>query len=219
MDRNYADINANNMPQGELGTLIRLSMAQQRVSTRQLSKLSGISAATISRIINGKQAASIQHMQEISKHLGLPIKKLLQSVGVIDIEESQVCGSFAMENIQEIINDLKINLDSVASDIMKELDKLEHYARTKEGIKIILDGFPVKISTIDSAGAIINKLNYFYAQFCSDNINEDKKAVIGSALLYFTLTIGVIPDYYFPIGYLDDAMAVKMVEKKLLQMG
>jgi uncharacterized membrane protein YkvA (DUF1232 family) len=34
---------------------------------------------------------------------------------------------------------------------------------------------------------------------------------MGSALLYFILPVDVIPDYIFPIGYLDDAIAVQLV--------
>ena len=36
-------------------------------------------------------------------------------------------------------------------------------------------------------------------------------AVIGSALIYFIISVDIIPDYIFPIGYLDDAIAVKLV--------
>jgi transcriptional regulator with XRE-family HTH domain len=219
MDTNHVAIDTDwSTPAHELGTLLKLSMAQQSISIRQLSKLSGISAATISRIITGKQPPSIHHLQEFSKHLGLSMKKLLHSMGVANMEQDSLGHSFLLEIIQDVVDDLKIDLDSVAADILKELDKLEQYARTKEGKKIILDSFSSKINAIDGTGAIIHKLNHFYTLFCSDDINEDKKAVIGSVLLYFTLTIDMIPDYCFPIGYLDDAIAVKIVEKKLSRM-
>ena len=35
-------------------------------------------------------------------------------------------------------------------------------------------------------------------------------AIIGGALLYFISPIDIIPDYIFPIGYLDDAIVVKI---------
>lgn len=34
---------------------------------------------------------------------------------------------------------------------------------------------------------------------------------MGGALLYFILPVDVIPDYIFPIGYLDDEFVVKLV--------
>ena len=202
----------------ELGTLLRLSMAQQSISMRQLSKSTGISVATISRIINGKQSASILHLQRFAQRLGLPINKLLQSVGVSNMERGLHDENLLLEIIQDVIDDLKIDFNAVTEDVIKELEKLEQYARTKEGKRIIMDSFSLKMNVVDSAGAIINKLNHFYILFCSEDINENEQAVIGSALLYFSLTVGVIPDYCFPIGYLDDAIAVKIVEKKLSLM-
>lgn len=202
----------------ELGELLRLSLARQAISIRQLGRLTGISAATISRIVTGKQAASVYQLQQFAMHLDLAMGELLQSVGVTNIQLNERGDSFLWDIIQDVMKDLKMDLDSVAADILKELNKLEHYAGTKEGKRMILENFPSKINATDGTGAIINKLNHFYTLFCSDDISSDKKAVMGSALLYFTLTVGVIPDYCFPIGYLDDAIAVKMVEKKLSQM-
>jgi len=205
-------------PVCELGTLLRLSMTRHSISLRQLSKSTGISAATISRIITGKQLASIHHLQKFSEHLCLPIGKLLQSIGVSVMENEAQGSNLLLEIIQDVVDDLKIDLNAVAADVQKELDKLEQYAKTKEGKRIIMDSFLPKMNAVDGAGAIINKLNHFYDQFYSEDITEDKKAVIGSALLYFSLTVDVISDYCFPIGYLDDAIAVKMVEKKLSLM-
>jgi uncharacterized membrane protein YkvA (DUF1232 family) len=39
--------------------------------------------------------------------------------------------------------------------------------------------------------------------------------LLGGVLLYFILPVDVIPDYIFPIGYLDDAMAVQIVANLL----
>lgn len=207
-----------NAPVCELGAVLKVSMAQQSISIRQLSKSTGISAATISRIITGKQPASIHHLQGFAENLDLSIEKLLQAVGVANVEQRPRGNHFLLEIIQDVVNDLNIDLDSVTADIQRQLNKLEQYARTTEGKKIILDGFLPKMNAIDGAGTIINKLSHFYTLFCSDDIDGDQRAIIGSALLYFSLTVGVIPDYCFPVGYLDDAIAVKMVEKKLSHM-
>lgn len=219
MDTNYI---VNDTEQAalstEFGNLIKMSMEHKGLSIRGLSKLTGISTATISRIITGKQPANIFHMHKLALILNISIEKLLNSMGVSYTEHSISTHSVLLEIIQEVLEDFKIDFKAVISDIAKELEKLELYAKTLEGKKIILDGFKSKIDTIDGAGAVTDKLNMFYELFCSDNISKEKKAVIGSALLYFVLTIGVIPDYMFPIGYLDDALAVKIVEKKYLSM-
>ncbi len=38
---------------------------------------------------------------------------------------------------------------------------------------------------------------------------------MGGALLYFIVSVDVIPDYIFPIGYIDDAAAVQFVFNQL----
>lgn len=217
MDANATDNINLDIRENKLGNLLRISMSQNSISIRQLSQLTGISPATISRIMTGKQTASIQHIKEFSRCLNLSIGKLLHSVGVTNTEQAVSGSNLLLEIIQDVVKDLSIELDCVALDIQKELNKLEVYARTKDGEKTILESFPLKIAACDGAGAIIDQLNSFYKLFC-EGTNNKKRAVAGSALLYFCLAIDVIPDYCFPIGYLDDAIAVKMVQKKLSQM-
>lgn len=205
-------------PPTELGMLLKASMTKQSMSMRNLSKQSGVSTATISRIIAGKQLATIHHLQQFAQHLRVPMETLLASIGVANMKQDTKEQGMAGDIIQDIFQDFQIDLDVVAANVVGELEKLEHYARTKEGKKVILDSFQPKMRDLDSAGAIIDKLNHFYALFCSEEITGEKQVVVGSVLLYFVLTIGVIPDYLFPIGYLDDAIAVKIVEKKLALM-
>ncbi|MEM5594999.1 YkvA family protein [Niallia circulans] len=42
---------------------------------------------------------------------------------------------------------------------------------------------------------------------------------MGAALIYFIISVDVIPDYIFPIGYLDDAVAIKISAKLLPAKG
>lgn len=44
------------------------------------------------------------------------------------------------------------------------------------------------------------------------------KTVIGSGLLYFVLSADIIPDYSFPLGYIDDALAVRLVLERLKEL-
>ncbi len=64
----------------------------------------------------------------------------------------------------------------------------------------------------------IEQLTDMYQQFCNETISKEERAVLGSALLYFILSTDIIPDYLFPIGYLDDAIAVELAKEKLLEM-
>ncbi|WP_434290732.1 helix-turn-helix domain-containing protein [Clostridium botulinum] len=196
----------------DLGTLLKTYMAQNSMSIRQLSKLSGISSATISRIINEKQDANLQHLQAFSKYLNIPMDKLLLSIGI----ELVPCDyMFLLDTLQDMAKDFNINIYTITMEISEELDKYEQYAKTDEGKKVIYDNFTSKISSTNGVGSLIDKLNRLYKKFCSENIDADKQAIIGSGLLYFLLSTDVIPDYLFPIGYLDDAIAVNIVMKRL----
>jgi uncharacterized membrane protein YkvA (DUF1232 family) len=54
-----------------------------------------------------------------------------------------------------------------------------------------------------------------YLEYCDEKTSAAKRSILGSALLYFILPTDIIPDYVFPIGYLDDAIAVQLVMNQL----
>lgn len=66
---------------------------------------------------------------------------------------------------------------------------------------------------MDSVGPFINHLKGFYHKFERKTGTRYQLVIMGSALLYFIIPMDVIPDYIFPIGYVDDALAVKLALK------
>lgn len=54
-----------------------------------------------------------------------------------------------------------------------------------------------------------------YRLYSSDNITLEERSILGSGLLYFVSATDIIPDYVFPLGYLDDAIAVQIVLGRL----
>jgi len=70
---------------------------------------------------------------------------------------------------------------------------------------------------VGSVGPFINKLKELYEKFTTDKGTLFELTIIGSTLLYFIIPVDVIPDYVFPIGYLDDAIAVQLTGKSLLK--
>ncbi|MDR7814957.1 helix-turn-helix domain-containing protein [Lacrimispora sp.] len=56
--------------------MVNAAAAKQSLSLRKLSALSGISASSISRIISGKQASNMHHLQQFSKYLDVPIEQI-----------------------------------------------------------------------------------------------------------------------------------------------
>ena len=102
--------------------------------------------------------------------------------------------------------------------VEQELSRYEQYAQTEEGQRIIREGFPAKVNQVSGAGPFIEQLKQMHEQFCTDDITPDERTILGSALLYFILSTDIIPDYVFPIGYLDDAIAVRLVLNRLAKI-
>lgn len=54
-----------------------------------------------------------------------------------------------------------------------------------------------------------------YCSFMSGRGTSRELMLMGGALLYFIMPVDLIPDYIFPIGYIDDAAAVQVVLNQL----
>ncbi|WP_368491111.1 DUF1232 domain-containing protein [Clostridium sp. BJN0013] len=206
----------------KLGSMIRTLLKENSLSMRKLSSLSGIDTATISRIVNGKQCANMNHLRILSKCLNVPIKKLLIADGY-DItslnDENSMDSSSLIKNIHELLKlpDL-LNYKCDLSKIEEELEKYKIYALTEEGKNIIYKDFNKKIEAVNGSGLFIEELKQMYKKFCDESIPEEIHALLGSGLLYFILSVDIIPDYVFPIGYLDDIIAIKLVLHNILEV-
>lgn len=105
-----------------------------------------------------------------------------------------------------------------AEHVRKELVKYEQYALTEEGERTIREGFRSKIDSVGGAGPFIEQLRGLYELFGRESTPPLKRAIAGSALLYFILSADIIPDYAFPFGYLDDAIAVQLTLDRLAEI-
>lgn len=198
-----------------LGELLQVAMTKKGLSMRKLSEQSGICTATISRIINDKQDASIQHLKTFSKYLDISMEDLLTAIGIKVNKEIKKENYYILNMLYDILQPFHIDLSTVIEDISKELIKYEEYAKTTNGKKIIKKDFLKKLYEQDGSGIVIDRLKLLYTRFFEKDISLYEQAKIGSALLYFILSADVIPDYIFPIGYLDDAIAVMLVTEQL----
>lgn len=192
------------------GEIIKAAMKERGHSVRELSALTGISPSSISRITNCKQSASLRQLRVFSEHLGIPTERLLPGAGV---NEPYDGANFMLDTIREILDYYNMDIGSVLADINKELAKYEQYAKTEEGKSKIVNEYKQKREAC--SGLIAERLDMMYRLFLSEETLENAKPVIGSGLLYFILSADTIPDYIFPIGYLDDAIAVRIILNRL----
>src|SRR5699024_4428954 len=107
------------------------------------------------------------------------------------------------------------NNDFSVDEVRQQLKQYEQYAKSEEGRETILGQFEKKVEKVSGAGPFIEHLKEFYIHFTEGKTTNYKLCIMGSALLYFIIPVDVIPDYVFPMGYIDDALAVKIALKML----
>ncbi|WP_152392945.1 DUF1232 domain-containing protein [Paenibacillus guangzhouensis] len=206
------------------GLFLKSMLKKHSLSMRKLSALTGIDTATISRIVNGKQPAKLKHLKLFAEHLHIPLEKL--------VEATIVDGS-ATETERGMLSDIHHSVDSIqevlassflfdqkytTERVRQELEKYEQYALTSEGNQMIHKDFRSKVEQVNGAGPFIEQLKFMFEKYCDVNTPIHERAVLGSGLLYFISSVDIIPDYLFPLGYLDDAIAVQLVMQRLSQI-
>ncbi|MED4203756.1 DUF1232 domain-containing protein [Neobacillus mesonae] len=203
-----------------IGVLLKRQLKERSLSMRKLSQLTEIDTATISRIVSGKRKAKPQHLQKFAECLDIPIAELFAAAGYPIEPKRERAYSYdlysSVDNIQKTLEssnlyDKKFTIESVE----EQLEKYEQFAQTAEGRETILNGFDEKMQKLGSIGPFISHLKEMFNTFRSMKVTSHHLSIIGGALLYFILPVDVIPDYIFPIGYLDDAIAVQLVSDLL----
>lgn len=203
----------------KLGLMLKLLLSEHSLSMRKLSTQTGIDIATISRIINGKQLARPKHLKQFAEFFGVPAERFFEAAGYIfgrQNEEFYSDINASVGTIQEILLSANLlDIQYTENRVEEKLLNYEHYAQTEEGQRIIMEDYQDKIQQVGGIGPFIDNLNKMYESYCLTNTTTAERALLGSALLYFILPTDVIPDFIFPIGYLDDAIAVKLVLHKI----
>jgi len=196
----------------QLGAMIKELLKKHSMSMRKLSEHTGINVATISRIISAKQPARLEHLQKFSDVFHAPIKDFFEAAGY-NMADQNVDSD--VQSFHEIIQETLelsnlIDEQHIIKQIKQKLAEYEVYALTAEGQTTIQEKFLDKAKQIDGIGPYIEHLMGMYSRISNNDATERERAIIGSVLLYFILSTDIIPDYTFPIGYLDDAIAIKL---------
>lgn len=167
--------------------------------------------------MNGKQQAKPKHIERFAEALQVSPNLLYKAAGsaALDSKQPEDILYSVDDAIQDILKSYLSEQQYTKGRVEQELKNYEQYAETLEGQQIIHEQFAAKIQQVDSSGPFIEHLKLMYSQFSNEDTPSAERAVLGSALLYFILSTDIIPDYIFPIGYLDDAIAVQMVLNKL----
>ncbi|RIV23125.1 helix-turn-helix domain-containing protein [Alicyclobacillaceae bacterium I2511] len=206
---------------------VKTLLRTRGLSMRQLAKETGIPTATISKMVRGKQRINPNYLQRLAQGLGVAPWVLFTAAGFSSVEPANFAESarwtqwvgsatLAQDMIAKLMDHLGIAAKCLtAEEIAKALCTYEDYARTPEGKALIEEKFPVKRQQVVGIGPFVEDLDEMYTHFCQPGTLEQERAILGSGLLYFVLATDSIPDYLFPLGYLDDALAVVMTHQRL----
>jgi uncharacterized membrane protein YkvA (DUF1232 family)/transcriptional regulator with XRE-family HTH domain len=204
-----------------LGPLLRDLLKERSLSMRKLSEITEIDTATISRIINGKRKANLQHLERFADCLDVPLINLFEADGYSIEQKNEKSFSDIHTSIDAIQGFLKtsntFNEQFSIEQVEKKLENYGLYSQTEEGRNTILNSFEEKIVNVGSIGPFISRLKELYERFCLGKDTSFELVLIGSALLYFIIPVDVIPDYIFPIGYLDDAIAIQLATNSIVK--
>lgn len=185
-----------------IGRFIKDLLAERSWSMGHLSTLTHIDKASISRIVNGKRKPTLAHLQQFAESFDVPLTHFLKAAGYPDVsgkaplDDAEAGGGFIFSQPS-------------TEEIKKKLHFFERQAQTPQGEQKIFETFEGKLEKLDSAGPYIDKLKHFFKQYRTRSGSSKDLALMGAALLYFITPLDVVPDYIFPLGYVDDAMAVQ----------
>ncbi|WP_245629634.1 helix-turn-helix domain-containing protein [Alicyclobacillus sendaiensis] len=187
------------------------------MSMRQLATATGISVSTISKMIAGKQRVNLDYLRRIADVLGVPAIALAEAAGLtLNNASTGFSERDDHSSMNALLEYLGIeNWSALRGEIERELEKYEAYAQTDEGQQLIAEKYPIKRGQIQGVGDFLHDLDEIYDQFTRPDTPEDERWILASGILYFLLATDAIPDYLFPTGYLDDAIAMQMVRERL----
>ncbi|MCY7472149.1 DUF1232 domain-containing protein [Bacillus safensis] len=202
----------------ELGQILKEKLQQRSLSLRELSTYTGIDKATLSRIMNVKRKPTLNHLQRLSESLNISLDQLLTASGYPIKNEKAHGDTFiqAVEEIEKTLKDQEV-YDGTFSQtkLEQKLNEYEAYSQTAEGKETITAKFEKKMKTLSGVGPFLEQLKNMYSLFINGRGTPRELMLMGGALLYFIMPVDLIPDYIFPIGYIDDAAAVQVILNQL----
>lgn len=204
----------------QIGKTLKYILENKELTMKQLSNCSNLDIATISRIVNGKRVASIQHLEVITACLDMTLVEFLELTNKQTIKNDGMVSDDLLlrSTIESVIQEEQIDPQVLTEQVLQnELHKYEQYAKTKEGQRIIHQQFDQKLRDIDGNGHFISKLKTLFSFYTKEDTSVENRLYIGAALLYVITPIDLIPDMLFPIGYLDDLLIVQLVSNKVFK--
>ena len=200
--------------QEKLHQFIKDEMKYREMTLRMFSKAVNIDHATLSKIMNGKRKANINHLQKLSDSLSVDFDFLLESAGFKHAEKDELEQTWIA--VQKIVNEMTDIEENISfKRVNEEISYFESYSGTADGSRKIHSEFDDKIKETSGIGKYTEQLKIMYGYFINDKGTLKSQLLVGAALLYFIVTTDLLPDYLLPVGLLDDAFIVQVILQRL----
>ncbi|GIM46519.1 transcriptional regulator [Collibacillus ludicampi] len=197
--------------------------AEELVEEMNASECVKTNKAALSRIMTGKRIPSEEEVQGIAKILETPI--LFEVYDSLKQFISSQDGIHALQFYEKMSH--LLHADDCSNEnhhspkvdyhlLFQILRGLYQYCLNHDLNKLIEKEFRTKLTQIKAHGRFIEQLQTMYQWLQSTKLTKQAHAWIMATLLYFVTPIDLIPDFFIPYGYVDDAIVAGFVFYKIL---
>ncbi len=185
-------------------------MAAQGLSLRALGRAAGVSHSSVSRLLAGRARPTAGLLRALAPVLGCPADELLAAAGL-----ARPAGA---DDPWEALRRLGVDPapPALAARVAERLEHLRAYAATPAAAETVRGGLEPKLAALGAGGPVIDRLralSHLYLE--GTDAPTAARLAAGSAVLYFLVAVDAIDDFLFPLGYLDDAIAIALAEAEV----
>ena len=178
---------------------------------RRLARLAGVSHSSLSRLLAGRTTPGPGLLRALAEPLGLPPDVLLAAAGLASETQD------AWRSLRDM--GMEPAPPRLVAQIAARLEELRAEAAGATARQSVREGLNSKLELLGAAGPVIERLRRLAALYLDEGAPPDLRWIAGGAVLYFLAARDAIDDTMFPIGYLDDAVAVALTEAQLRRLG
>ncbi|MCL5967609.1 MAG: helix-turn-helix domain-containing protein [Firmicutes bacterium] len=187
---------------------VRVRMEEEHLSVRGLARRAGLSHSVVSRFLNGHSHPSVPTLRALAGALDLTLDDLTREAPGEGWGDATAGARLLASPPQTLVR-----------KVTAELDRLRAFAGTEEGRLLARELFERKVENIGASGPLIERLKGLQRLYLTaDNVAPGVRAAAGSAVLYFIQAVDAIDDFLWPIGYLDDAIALELAEAQIARL-
>src|SRR5690625_3278185 len=161
--------------QERLREYLKKMMDERRLSLREVGRMSDIDHATLSKILNGKRKANLNHLQRLSAGMGVRLSELLSA----DDENNRTDGDLAenLKAVQKLVETIHPQTGTLTmAEIDDEIQKYIKESKTVGGKQDNLEKTEDKISQSLNAGTFMKNIHKMYDCFIIEKSNEIGRA-------------------------------------------